>query len=317
MTKYIVKSCFVVLLLLAVAFALQVPAARAASTVTLKVQIATDNASKNDTVLLTDTLGNTLATCQSAGSQTKTCKVQVSMQKGVVLSAQPDLGEAFQSFSGANCQYAPGPVCHVQMYASNRTVTVQFGAATAGPIVTTTSPVALGQSSACTYGNGTVTVNGSGFAANSPATLSDDGTQVASGSTDGSGFAQLSYNASSEPGVYRQLTMSVAGQSVSTDVYNGGTFCWSVTGTGSGTITITVAENDLDANKVETHFQFGSNTPVPLKFGGAANAQAGIGQGHASYACPSGQAASFVLYGKRGVNTPSAYSYSITVSFTC
>lgn len=258
-----VKSCFVVLLLLAVAFALQVPTARAASTVTLKVQIATDNASKNDSVLLTDTLESTLATCQSAGSQTKACKVQVSMQKGVVLSAQPDLGEAFQSFSGANCQYAPGPVCHVQMYASNRTVTVQFGAATAGPIVTTASPVALGQSSPCTFGNGTVTVNGSGFAANAPAMLSDDGTQVASGSTDGSGFAQLSYNASSEPGIYRQLTMSVNGQRVSTDVSNSGTFCWSVTGTGSGAITITVAENDLDANKVETHFQFGSNTPIP------------------------------------------------------
>src|SRR5579885_3811695 len=126
MTKYIVKSCFVVLLLLAVAFALQVPAARAASTVTLKVQIATDNASKNDTVLLTDTLGNTLATCQSAGSQTKTCKVQVSMQKGVVLSAQPDLGEAFQAYTGSKCQYAPGPVCHVQMGTTNKSVTVQF-----------------------------------------------------------------------------------------------------------------------------------------------------------------------------------------------
>ncbi len=165
-----------------------------------------ENWRKNDSVLLTDTLGNTLATCQSAGSLTTTCKVQVSAQKGVVVSAQPDLGEAFQSYSGSKCQYAPGPVCHVQMGTTNKSVTVQFRAATAGPVVTTTSPVALGQSSACTYGNGTVTVNGSGFAANSAATLSDDGTQVASGSTDSSGFAQLSYNASSEPGVYRQLS---------------------------------------------------------------------------------------------------------------
>lgn len=317
MIRHSIKASFIVLLLLAVAFALQVPAARAASTVTLKVKITTDNASKNDSVLLTDTLGNTLATCQSSGSLATTCKIQVSMQKGVVVSAQPDQGEAFQSFSGANCQYAPGPVCHVQMQTVNKTVTVQFVAATSGPIVTTASPVSLGHSPACAFGDGTVTVNGSGFAANSPATLSDDGTQVASGSTDDSGFAQLSYTASSEPGIYRQLTMSVDSQSVTTDVYNGGTFCWSVTGTGSGTITLTVAENDLDASKVETHFQFGSNTPVPLKFGSASNAQAGIGQGHATYACPSGQSASFVLYGKRGVNTPSVYSYSATISFTC
>jgi hypothetical protein len=45
MTRQIVKSSLIVLLLSAVAFALQVPAARAASTVNMVVHITKDNAS--------------------------------------------------------------------------------------------------------------------------------------------------------------------------------------------------------------------------------------------------------------------------------
>ena len=231
-------------------------------------------------------------------------------------------GERLASYSGSGCAAAPGPVCHIAIYTSSQSVSARFGTAQAGPTVTTASPLVYAGSPTLSLagigdaGFAKVHASGNGFPANTPATLTDDGTVVATGTTDGSGNVSLSYTAASEPGIYRNLAIQASNQTATTDVYNTLVWSWGEGNQGSGNPFFVVNETDMDANKVQNYVQFNSNTPVPITFTNGSASQGYAQVQTPPYACTSGTPGTLSIYGTRGTGAQ-RYTYKFTFAVTC
>jgi hypothetical protein len=266
-------------------------------------------------VILETNGGTIISSCLGASTPgTATCSIPVAPNSGVLLYAQANPGKAFNVWQGtAQCKAAPGPVCHVEVYTAGVTVTARYGVIGAGPIVTTTKPAVVGDTAACvTTGSDTVTANGTGFPATTPITLSDNGHQVASGTTDSSGFAQLIYTATSEAAVYRTLVMGAGAQTATTDVFAISEFCQYQT-VANGKISLNVVITDMDAHRTQDFYKFGTHP----KIGVSANAS-GVGSAASpAYACAPGTVTPFVLTGKRGTGTPAAFHFTNGYNITC
>jgi hypothetical protein len=212
------------------------------TTTVLTVEVASPFPRPGD-VEVQDDSGNTLATCQGSNSAgTATCTVTVNTEKGVILVAQPLTPGEFKNWNGTTCWAAPGPVCHISIHVHSVKVVSHFGPS--GPVPAAVPNVAFveGDTAGCSGFNDVVTVNRTDFPAITPVALSDNGNQVASGSTDNQGFAQLTYTANSEPGVYRTLVMGAGGATATTDIFNEGSFCLYQSGTGTGTDSFQVGQ---------------------------------------------------------------------------
>jgi hypothetical protein len=314
--RLVLSSAMAVLLSSAAAAGFSADASAAIQTTSPVVTInVTASVANPGSVIVETTSGSTLGSCLGSSSPgTATCAIPVTANRGVLFYAQVNPGKAFNFWQGSKqCKAAPGPVCHVQVYTAGVTVTARYGLTGPGPIVTTSAPSVVGDTAMCTTpGSDTVTANGTGFPATTPVTLSDNGTQVASGTTDSSGFAQLTYTATSEPGLYRTLVMAAGAQTATTDVYAISEYC-AYPNEASGHISFTVVVTDMDANVAQDTYKFGSHHKVlvPSDASGEGSASS------PSYACPSGAVIPFVFTFKRGTGTPEAFHSTDQFTITC
>jgi hypothetical protein len=296
----------------AATLSVEASAPQASTIVTVNVTASVANPGS---VILETNGGTIISSCLGASTPgTATCTIPVTANSGVLLYAQANPGKAFSLWQGTTqCKAAPGPVCHVEVYTAGVTVTARYGVTGPGPIVTTTKPAVVGDTAMCvTTGSDTVTANGTGFPATTPITLSDNGHQVASGTTDSSGFAQLTYTAASEAAVYRTLIMGAGAQTATTDVFAISEFCQYQT-VANGKISLNVVITDMDANRTQDFYKFGTHA----KIGVSANAF-GVGSAASpAYACAPGTVTPFVLTGKRGTGTPAAFHFTNGYNITC
>lgn len=291
------------------AIALTPAAAMASGTANVQVTVTSAQANAGSVAVTNITDSTTYGTCQAPSSPgSNTCTISgVPAESGVLLIAQPASGEMLGTWS-EKCRTAPGAVCHIQSGTNGRTTPAGVTLVPAsGPSVGASPVYVSGPTpNSCSAAEAT-TVSGTGFAPNSAATLSDDGNAVASGTTDGDGNVSFPYTpASSEPGVYRVLTITVGAQSAATDVYNSGRFCvtTAVVETGMDTLTVNVA--GLDANSSDTYVQVRgqSATVINTDSTGAGSATT------PAFACPAGKNVTYRLYGERGVGTQAQYSFN-------
>jgi hypothetical protein len=160
--------------------------------------------------------------------------------------------------------------------------------------------------------NQLVSVTGAAFPINSAATLTDDGNQVASGSTDAMGAVTLSYTAASEAGLYRTLTVTVGTKSATTDMENNALFCLAQQ-TNANFITLTLTATGLDAGSANVFIRFGSQPSVAIH----ADANGAGTVTTPSYPCTAGHRAKADLYGHRGAAGPQNYKFFAVISLTC
>ena len=301
-------------------------AAAASSSVTLSVTVGDLNAGKQNAVNVVNTGGTLLGTCQQPPSTTSlytSCNITVPADKGVLVIAQPAPGESLLGFVGSHCITAPGPVCHIQMGTANQTVAAVFHTSTPGPVIAATTygangaPIAFGQSpqmAAFDFDNFPMTVNGSGFPHNTAATLTDDGTVVATSMTDGSGIVSFTYSPQSEPGVYRRLVASAGGQTARTDAYNTLLYYYQQFTTGGGETYFKVTETDMD-NQLDNFVQYNSNPTVPMTFTTGSQAKGYAQITTPDYACtPTG---TLMLTGTKGKGTNDSFNYSVSIGAGC
>jgi hypothetical protein len=287
--------------------------------VTLRIVVHSSGRGQDDAVSVTDLNSDVLGTCQLPASGTAmsiSCAIQVPANISVLVAAEPAAGQAWQSFHGSKCSSAPGPVCHIAIAGRGQLVSARFGRARPGPSVTSASPLTYAHSPTMTFGANTVTVNGTGFPASQAATLTDDGATVATGATDANGDVTLTYNAQSEPGVYRKLAVHAGGKMAQTDIYNTLVWAWGEGDQGSGSVFFVINETDMDANRIHNYVRFDSNPPVPMTFtdGSASKGYAQIDTPH--YSCPKGAAGTLRIYGTRG-SGPQRYTYNFLIPITC
>ena len=290
------------------------PAASASTTsstsvVTVKVQSTVGNPGD---IQVQDSSGNVLATCQGPTSPgTAKCMIDVTTGQGILLVAQPVTPGTFLDWTAA-CKSVPGPICH-QSVTRNLKVVGNFQSTASTPSAATTTTFVEGDATGCSGFDDVVTVNGIGFPATTAVTLKDNGRQVASGTTDGSGAAQLSFTANSEPGIYRTLVMKASGSKATTDIYNEGSYCLDqVNGQGTGTVSFEVVATDLDANGAGT-IQFASKPPVPTR----ANASGTYTVTTPGYSCTPGASKNLVLKNVRGGGSPFSFEDVVIFAITC
>ena len=291
-----------------------VPASAAASTTTVvTVEVSSPFANPGD-VQVQDVNGNVLATCQgSASPGTATCTIGVPASSGILLIAQPANVGGFKDWTG-KCGLAPGPICHIFVGSAAVSAVGHFGSSPPTPSAVPTTVSVFGNTAGCSGFSPPITVNGTGFPATTAVTLSDDGQQVASGTTDGSGFAQLSYTGNSEPGVYRNLVMGAGALTATTDIYNEGSFCLDEqNGTGTGTVSFQVVAADLDANTATGTIKFANNPPVPAP----TNGTGAFTVTTPGFACRAGASRNLVIKDIRGAGTRSAYHGTTVFAITC
>lgn len=244
-----------------------------------------------------------------------TCTFPVPANSGVLLIAHPSPGEQVHKWTGP-CSFTPGDICHVQSGAGGTTTSlaVKFSPAAPGaPEISLSNPEIAGSGpNGCTP-NESVAADGSGFPANTAATLSDDGNVVASGSTDSSGNVSLTDGpGAGEPGIYRVLTIQAGGMTASTDVYNSGFFCVTQFTTGSS-IAVRVDASGLDADSSSTTITFPGQVPVAVVADST-----GSGSGMTPYyPCTTGSQFDVAFTGTRGAGSHQAYTFSTTLTVTC
>jgi hypothetical protein len=301
-----VGSVFVVV---GATWAAPVAAASTTSVVTVKVE---STAGSPGDVQVQDSSGDVIATCQgsnSAGSET--CKVDVTTGKGIVLVAQPVTPGTFVDWTGA-CRSVPGPICH-ESVTQNLKAVGHFTSTPTAPSAATTTTFVEGDATGCSGFDDGITVDGTGFPAMTSVTLTDDGQQVASGTTDDSGSAQLSYTANSEPGIYRTLVMATSGSTATTDIYSEGSYCLDEeNGQGTGTVSFEIVATDLDAHGTGT-IQFANKTQVKTKATGSGTYTVTT----PSYACKSGATKNLVIRNIRGAGTPFSFADVVPFAVTC
>ncbi len=321
----ILNKCktLILAIVLCIPFTISGLAFAAPSTVNFSLTVADLNAGKANATALETTGGTSLGSCQNLSSTAlyKTCTISVPVNTGILAVAQPAPGESWKLSVGGGCLNATGPVCHIQVGTSNVSLLEGFGTATSRASIsaltykpgTSGLPIALGQSptlSPYNFDKYPLTVNGSGFPANSPATLSDNGKLVATGSSDPNGVVSFTYQPQSESQLYRKLVVGVAGQTATTDVYNSLIYYEVQSTPTAGTATFTITETDMDST-VDNYFQFNNNAPVPVSFTNG-NASQGYAQiVTPNYVCQPGTNNTFTLYGTRGDGTTGKFTYSI------
>jgi hypothetical protein len=290
-----------------------------APTVALRVVVRSPGPVAGNAVRVTNLSNALLGTCQEAANhpaRTTSCVIQVPANVSILVTAQPAAGQAWQSFFGSRCQSAPGPVCHIAITLASRSVFVNFGPARPGPSVTAELPLTYGHSPTMSLGDNTVTVNGTGFPPDQAATLTDDGAVVASGMTGTNGAVTLSYNSSSEPGVYRELAVQAGHQNAQTDIYNTLVWTWGEGNQGTGAIFFVINETDMDANLIENYVQFDSHAPRPISFGTGSAAQGYAQIQTPAYSCAPGAPGTLRIYGTRGAGQQ-RYAYNFSIPITC
>lgn len=311
------------------AFAEAAVAAPAATTVNFSVTVGDISAGKQNAVELETTGGSFIGSCldTSPTAITQTCSIPVPVNTGVLAIAQPAPGEAWKLFVGGGCLNAPGPVCHVQVGTKNVNLFAGFGPAVHGPSIsaltykpgTSGLPIALGQSptlSPYNFDKYPITINGSGFPANAPATLSDNGQLVATGTSDPNGVVSFTYYPQSEPQLYRKLVVGVSGQTASTDVYNSLIYYELQSTSNPGTIMFKINETDMDST-VDNYVQFNNNAPAPVTFGDGSAAQGYAQIITPTYACTPGSTNTLTIYGTRGKGTTGVFKYGVPISIGC
>lgn len=268
-------------------------------------------------VEVTNSVGSSIyGTCADAqGHGGVSCDISVPADSGVLLIAQPSLGEQVGKWTGP-CTGTPGNVCHIQSGAGGTTTSMAvklWQLAPGAPEISLSDPEMAGSGPNGCVPNESVTASGSGFAPNTAATLSDDGNVVASGSTDSGGNISLTDGPGvGEPGIYRVLTLKVGGVSESNDVYNSGYFCVTQFTTG-GTIAVRVDASGLDANNSSTSITFPGQTPVAVVADST-----GSGSGMTPYyPCTPGDQYGVAFTGTRGTGSHQAYTFSTTLNVTC
>jgi hypothetical protein len=293
--------------------------ALAATTPAVILRVVIHSSGRDDAVSVTNLNSDVLGTCQLPATGTArsiSCAIQVPADLSVLVTAQPAAGQRWQSFHGSKCSSAPGPVCHIAIAERGQRVSARFGRARPGPSVTSASPLTYAHSPTMTFGDNTVTVNGTGFPANRAATLTDDGTTVATGATDASGDVTLTYNSLSEPGVYRKLAVHAGGKTARTDIYNTLVWAWGEGDQGSGSIFFVINETDMDAHPVDNYVRFNSNPPVPITFTDGSASQGYAQIDTPRYPCAKGAAGTLRIYGTRG-SGPQRYTYNFLIPITC
>ncbi len=288
-----------------------VSASTPSTTSVLTIKVKSTAANPGD-IQVQDTSGNVLATCQGPSSPgTSKCKVDVTTGEGILLVAQPVTAGTFMHWTAA-CSSVPGPICH-EAVTQNLTAVGHFTSTSSTPSAVTTTTFVEGDTTGCSGFNDGVTVNGTGFPATTSVTLSDDGLQVASGTTDGSGSAQLSFTANSESGIYRTLVMATSGSAATTDIYNEGSYCLDQqNGTGTGTVSFEVVATDLDANGSGT-IRFANKPLLPTQ----ANASGTYTVTTPGYSCPPGASKNLVIKNVRGSGSPFSFTDVVTFGVTC
>jgi len=290
-----------------------------APTVALRVVVQSPRPGTGNAVTVTDLNNDMLGTCQAAANHPAgmtSCVIQVPTNVSILVTAQPAAGQAWHSFPGSKCQSAPGPVCHIAITLAGQSVFVNFGPARPGPSVTAENPLTYAHSPTMSFGDNIVTVNGTGFPPDHAASLTDDGTVVASGTTGTNGDVTLSYNSSSEPGVYRELAVQAGNQTAQTDIYNTLVWTWGEGNQGTGAIFFVINETDMDANVIRNYVQFDSNPPRPINFttGSATQGYAQIQT--PAYPCAPGAPGTLRIYGTRGAGQQ-RYTYNFSIPITC
>lgn len=268
-------------------------------------------------VEVTDNVGSSIyGTCTGAQSHGGvSCNISVPADSGVLLIAQPSAGEQIEKWTGP-CTGTPGDVCHVQSGAGGTTTSLAVKLspqAPGAPAISLSNPEMAGSGPNGCSPNESVTASGSGFPANTAATLSDDGNVVASGSTDSNGNVSLTDGPSAgEPGIYRVLTLDVGGIAESNDVYNSGFFCVTQLTTG-GTIAVRVDASGLDPNSSSTSITFPGQAPVLIVADST-----GSGSGMTPYyPCTPGNSYGVTFTGTRGAGSHQDYTFSATLNVTC
>jgi hypothetical protein len=217
------------------------------------------------------------------------------------------------------CAGTPGPICHVQVGGAHysKKITVTIAPVAAGSPTVSASPPSLAGNApgGCDPGQ-SVTVTGSGFPTDMPATLSDDGSMVASGATDGGGNVQLTDGSGeSEPGIYRTLTLTAGSVTGSTDVYNPLFSCISQNPPPptQGSVSVTVELSGLDANSTTTTIKFKGHplVAIPADSTGAGSTTT------QDYTCKVGKTYTAQLAGDRGAGTPQQYKFGDKFPVTC
>lgn len=290
--------------------------ASAAGTANVQVTVGSPQANAGSVLVENIVQTTTYGSCASPSTPgSNTCTISVPSDSGVLLIAQPASGETLGGWAG-KCSSAPGPVCHIQSGNANTTsLGMKLVPAGSGPAASASPEYVTGPTpNGCNAAEAT-TVTGTGFPANAAVILSDDGTVVASDTTDSGGNVTFPYTpAASEQGIYRTLTLTAGGQTASTDVYNSGHFCLQFSSPAPGMDQVTVNVSGLDANSSDNAFQILNRTPIVI----SADA---TGAGSAStpvFACKPGTTVTYRIYGERGVGTPSKYTYNNTgLTFTC
>jgi hypothetical protein len=287
------------------------PAASASTTSVVTVKVESTAGSPGD-VQVQDASGDVIATCQGSSSPgTANCKVDVTTGEGILLVAQPTTPGTFTNWTGA-CSSVPGPICH-ESVTKDLKVVGHFAATPTAPSAAPTTTFVEGDATGCSGFDDGITVDGTGFPAATQVTLTDDGQQVVSSTTDDGGSAQLTYTANSEPGIYRTLVMSTSGSTATTDIYNEGSYCLAEeNGQGTGTVSFELVATDLDAHGTGT-IQFESKTPVKTK----ANASGTYTVTTPGYACKSGASKNLVIANVRGAGTPFSFDDVVTFDVTC
>lgn len=268
------------------------------------------------TVEVTNNVGDVYATCTDAQSHGgTTCTVSVPANSGVLLIAQPSQGEQVEKWTGP-CNGTPGDVCHVQSGAAGTTTSVSVKLsqmASGAAAVALSSPEMAGSAPNNCTPSESVTASGTGFPANTAATLSDDENVVASGSTDSQGNVSLTDGpGAGEPGIYRVLTLDAGGVTASNDVFNSGIFCVAQF-TAGGTISVRVDASGLDANSSSTSITFPGQSPVPV----VADSTGSGSSTTPYYPCTPGNQYGVVFTGTRGAGTHQAYTFSATFNVSC
>lgn len=276
----------------------------------ITVQITSSVANPGD-VVIQDVAGAKFATCVGPKKKgTLSCVVHVPSSKTAVFVAQSRKGAGFASWAGA-CGSVPGPVCAVFVLANTR-VLVKFGAASSKATVAPTLDTVEGDTPSCSGYLDAQTVNAAGFAANTPVTLKDDGHLVASGTTSGTGTAQLSYTTLSEPGIYRILAATAGATTLKTDVYNAGSVCSYWNGIGTGTVNFKVLGTDFDA-KSKITIRFGKSTATFAKTGSTGAFTVNT----PNYACKAGTMVNLDISAIRGAGTRFSRTFDYAFLVTC
>jgi hypothetical protein len=282
-----------------------------ASTRLVTIQISSTVAHPGS-VVVQNVSGTVLATCQGPKAKgTTTCAAHLPSSATSVFVAQAAKGVGVKSWAGA-CGSVPGPVCALYITSNKTKVLIQFGGPSPKTAAVPTLKAVEGDTSGCSGYLDAQTVNATGLTPNVAVTLKDDGHLVTSGTTSGTGTAQLNYTTLSEPGVYRILAVAAGNSTAKTDVYNAGSVCSYWNGIGTGTVNFKVEGTDFDSkSKVTIRFGTSKATFATTDSTGAFVVTT------PNYSCKAGTTVKLDISAIRGARTRFSRTFDYAFSVVC